>query len=227
MDQDRAKHTAAERAVDSVQTGMIVGLGTGSTARYAIELLGERVRQGLDIRGVPTSVQTQRLAESVGIPILEEFDAVDLTIDGADEADRSGNLIKGGGGALTREKIVAAASAEVLIIVDPSKPVETLGSCPLPVEVLPFGWRFVQRRLRDFGCEPVLRTVNGKPFVSDNQNYILDCTFGAIDEPQALSARLDAIPGVIQHGLFVGLATRIIIGHEDGTAEDVRVVSAP
>jgi ribose 5-phosphate isomerase A len=185
-----------------------------------LELLGQRVRQGLRVRGVPTSEASRQLAQREGIPIVsfDEVSRLDLTIDGADEVDPQLNLIKGGGGALLREKIVASLSLRVVIVADWHKHVPQLGAFPLPVEVVPFAWRPLAQRLGDLGASPVLRSGgDGRPFVTDEGNYILDCAFGRIDDPAALSARLDAMPGVVDHGLFVGLADTVIVGRGDET----------
>ena len=223
MSIDKAKQAAAQQALAYVEDGMIVGLGTGSTANYAILGLADRVRQGLKIRAVATSCESEELARSAGISLIDEFDSVDLTIDGADEVDPFGDLIKGGGGALTREKIVAAASKREIIVVDASKCVETLGSFPLPVEVLPFGSRFVYRLLSDMGAKPSLRLDANSPFVTDNGNYILDCSFDRIEDAETLVLEINAIPGVVENGLFVGLTDLIIVGSESGEFDELEV----
>ncbi len=220
MDLSSAKRAAAARAVSYITDHMVVGLGTGSTANFAIEMIGARVRSGLKIRGVPSSVSTERLAREHGVPLLSEFTRIDLTIDGADEVDENGDLIKGGGGALTREKIVAAASKKVIIIVDESKLVATLGAFPLPVEVLPFGWTFVRDTIEALGPKATLRKSGDEIFLTDNQNYVLDCQFRQIDDPPKLFTNLNAIPGVVENGLFVGLTDRVIIGQADGNFEE-------
>ncbi len=218
MKLDRAKKAAAERAVSEVRQGMLVGLGTGSTAAYAIEALAQKVTEGLQIRGVPTSKETERLARKLGLQVTMEFDTIDVTIDGADEVDVAGNLIKGGGGALTREKIVAAASDREVIVVDESKLVERLGRFPLPVEVVRFGWQVARKRLEKLGCEAKLRTTaDGRPFVTDNENYIVDCTFGEIAEPDRMQAEINLIPGVVENGLFVSLTSLVVVGSNDGS----------
>jgi len=211
-----AKKAAAERAVSYVKDGMIVGLGTGSTAFYAIEKIGAL---RLQVQGVPTSAVTEKLAKERGIPLKEDFTEIDLTIDGADEVGENGCLIKGGGGALTREKIAAAASKKVVIIVDSSKRVETLGGFPLPVEVISFGWRWVQKELTKLGCRARLRKKGGEIFLTDNGNLIIDCHFGAIDDPASLASRINQIPGVVENGLFVGLTRVVICGFEDSRVE--------
>lgn len=218
------KQMAAARAIEMVKNGMVLGLGTGSTARYAVEMIGERLRSGQlrDIVGVPTSKVTEKIAKEAGIPLvtLREHPVLDLTIDGADEVDPHLVLIKGLGGALVREKIVARASQRVLIIVDDSKLVQVLGSkAPLPVEVIPFGWGTYLDALRNFDCEPVLRMNGRKPFVSDEGNYIIDCRFARIDDPAKLECALNCIPGVVDNGLFVGLASLVIVASESGIRE--------
>ncbi|MGQ9493318.1 MAG: ribose-5-phosphate isomerase RpiA [Anaerolineae bacterium] len=218
------KQMAAARAIEMVKNGMVLGLGTGSTARYAVEMIGERLRSGQlrDIVGVPTSKVTEKIAKEAGIPLvtLREHPVLDLTIDGADEVDPHLVLIKGLGGALVREKIVARASQRVLIIVDDSKLVQVLGSkAPLPVEVIPFGWGTYLDALRNFDCEPVLRMNGREPFVSDEGNYIIDCRFARIDDPAKLECALNCIPGVVDNGLFVGLASLVIVASESGIRE--------
>ncbi len=224
-DTEREKRLAAERSLQLVQDGMCLGLGSGSTAAIMLELLGQRVRDGLSIRGVPTSSSSGRIAREAGIPLVgfDEVSALDLTIDGADEADRELNLIKGGGGALLREKIVASLSRHVVIIVDSKKQVERLGKFALPVEVVRFAWQPIAKRLTDLGAEIVLRRdTAGAPYETDEGNYILDCAFGCIDDPPALARTLDAMPGVMEHGLFVNLAHTLIVGQEN----DVTVLNA-
>lgn len=221
MNSEREKLIAAEKSLEFVEDGMVLGLGSGSTAAKMIELLGRRVRDGLKVSGVPTSEGTRQLAHDVGIP-LTSFDDVlelDLTIDGADEADRQLNLIKGGGGALLREKIVANASRQVIIIADSSKLVPTLGAFPLPVEVVPFAWRLVVDRLERRGVKARLRITSfHQPFVTDEGNYILDCEFGTIADPEALANDFEVMPDVVEHGLFVGMVDKLIVGR-DGAVE--------
>ena len=207
------KRLAAERAVEYVQDGMVVGLGTGSTAFYAVKKLGERVRNGLRIRSIPTSESTRQLAEAEGIPLtsFEAVSAIDLTIDGADEVDPALNLIKGGGAALLREKLVSAASRENVIIVDSSKTVKRLGAFPLPVEVIPFGWQVVTRRIDALGGNPQLRLKDGAPLVTDQGNWILDCAFGAIPDAAGLELTLNNLPGVVENGLFIKRCTQLVV----------------
>ncbi len=225
MSSDRSaqKRNAGRRAADYVQDGMIVGLGTGSTARFAIERIGERIEEeGISIQGIPTSVETEKLAEEAGIELVEldEADKIDLAIDGADEVDEEKRLIKGGGGALLREKIVAYNSKRYMIIVDPSKKVERLGEdFPLPVEVLPKWQKAIEDSVRKLGCEPKIRTYEGEAFLTDNGNNILDCDFNGIDNPEELSKRLSSIPGVLENGLFIDMTDVVIIGKKKGFEE--------
>ncbi|HXK97195.1 MAG TPA: ribose-5-phosphate isomerase RpiA [Limnochordia bacterium] len=218
-----AKRVAAEKAVEYVADGMTVGLGTGSTTAYAIHKLGEMVKQGLKIKAVATSTRSETLAKELGIQLVAfaDIDQIDLTIDGADEVDPEWNLIKGGGGALLREKIVAAASRRLIIIVDESKVVQRLGLFPLPVEVVPFGWELTMRKLANLGYNPRLRTENGKPYVTDNGNYILDCRIGLIDRPGQIHDRINSMVGVVDNGLFIGYASLVIVGYHDGTAKEL------
>jgi ribose 5-phosphate isomerase A len=221
------RRAAAEVAVGLVTPGMRLGIGTGSTANVFVELLGARVRAGLDVVGVPTSEATRVAAEAAGIRLatLEALPELDLTIDGADEIDGAMRLVKGGGGALLREKIVAFASHRMVVIADAAKRVETLGAFPLPIEVNAFGLgatrRAVAAALRAGGCtgELVLRSRDGAPFVTDGGHHILDAHLGRIPDPEALSGALWAVPGVVEHGLFLGLATGAILAEaRDGQA---------
>lgn len=225
MDTDRWKQQAAERAISLVQDGMVLGLGTGSTAARFVDLVGERVRAGLKVLCVPTSEATRAQAERLGIPLatLDEQPFINLTVDGADEVDEQLRLIKGGGGALLYEKIVATASDRMVVIADASKRVATLGRFPLPVEVVRFGLTatraMVEGLAEDVGCvgEVVLRmAANGQPFVTDAGNYILDCSFGAIEDPEALDEALKYVPGVVENGLFLGIADSAIIAGPEG-----------
>lgn len=221
-EQARRKRAAAEYAAQAVRNGMVVGLGTGSTAELVIESLGRRVRDGLQIVGVPTSVRTERLARSLGIPLadIDEVERIDLTIDGADEVvPETLDVLKGGGGALLREKLVAVASEREVIVVDDTKIVSALGErFALPVEVVPFGWRFPATALNALGGTATLRrdATSGDPFRTDNENYILDVAFGAIADPGALAAQIKAITGVVDHGLFIGIAHEVIVAGPDG-----------
>jgi len=227
MDSNQQKHAAAARAVEFVRPGMRLGLGTGSTAKHLVDLLGERVRGGLDIVAVPTSEATHRQAVSCGIPLttLDETPALDLTIDGADEISPDLTLIKGGGGALLREKIVASASARMIVIADESKCVDVLGRFPLPVEIAPFGAGAtrlaVQAVLRaQPGMLTLRKSEDGHAFVTDGGHFIVDAALGRIEDPREVARALIAVPGVMEHGLFVGLASTAVIGGPDG----VRIV---
>jgi ribose 5-phosphate isomerase A len=216
----RLKRIAAEAAVALVEDGMIVGLGSGSTSALAIEALARRVARGLRIRGVPTSKETALLARRLGLALtgFARHRHIDLTIDGADEVQRGSlNLVKGLGGALLREKIVAKASRRMIVIVDDGKLVDRLGiRMPLPVEIVPFGWQLVVERLVELGAEVRLRRRESRPFRTDNGNYIADCDFGGIAAPAALEQRLAAITGVVETGLFIGLASEVIVGSPSG-----------
>ena len=211
------KQRAAEAALEYVKDGMIVGLGTGSTTEFAVKKLGERVRDGLSIRGIPTSDVTKKQAEEEGIPLIDfsETMYIDLTIDGADEIDADLNMIKGGGAALLREKIVASASREEIIIVSSEKFVHQLGSFPLPVEVIPFGWQVIFNKLETLGGSPDLRLKQGQPLRTDQGNYIIDCRFSQIIDAVQLEQRLNMIPGVVENGLFTGLCSRMIMADGD------------
>ena len=218
---DQFKKAAAEAAVTQIKDGMVVGLGTGSTATYAIDALGKRVRDGLQILGVPTSEQTARQATELGIQLttLGEHMHVDLTIDGADEVEAGSlNLIKGHGGALLREKIVASASAHLVIIVDESKLVARLGShFAVPVEVVPFGWQTVAKKLEGLGAQVSLRGSDVySTFVTDSEHYILDCAFGPIADPAALDGELNRIVGLVEHGLFLGMTSEVVVAGQNG-----------
>ena len=198
---------------------MTVGLGTGSTAYWAIEMIGEKVKKNeLQIKAVATSKRSEEQARSLNIPIVSfaQIDQIDITIDGADETDEQLNLLKGGGGALLREKIVASNSKELIIIVDESKLVKHLGRFPLPVETVVFGWEKVFQKLKALGCVPKLRMENDHPYITDNSNYIIDCAFGEIINPAALHEKLNAMVGVVENGLFINLAYKVIAGFENG-----------
>jgi ribose 5-phosphate isomerase A len=227
MSADLAKLNAAQAALEFVKDGMVLGLGTGSTSAHFVRLLGERVRQGLRVKGVPTSEATRNLAEQVGVPLLEisQVSAIDMDVDGADEIDPAFRLIKGGGGALLREKIVAAASAEMVVIADEGKWVETLGAFPLPVEVTRFGFNLTLERvraaLRATGCggDAAALRVSGKanePVITDGGNYILDAHAQRIPNAEALASALKEIASVVEHGLFIGLSRTVILGKAVG-----------
>ena len=215
---DEYKQVAAHKALELVQDGMLIGLGSGSTARHFTEGLGRLVAEGLKVRGVPTSRATAELAAKRGIPIVTELvGQIDLTVDGADEVDPSLNLIKGRGGALSREKLVAAASKRFVIVVDESKLVKQLGNGVLPVEVLPFLWRSTAERLTALGVSLVLRGGEEVPFVTDNGNLILDVSVeGGIKNPTDLGVELKKVTGVVEHGLFVGMTDTVIVAGPDG-----------
>ncbi len=218
MGADDLKRAAAESSLKYVKDGMVLGLGTGSTARYVLEGLSRRIAdEGLLISGVPTSLATAEAAKILGIPLtsLEEHPSLDLAIDGADEVDPRLDLIKGLGGALFREKIVAAAAKRFIVVVDDSKLVQRLGTkTPVPVEVHPFGWRSTQKRIADLGARVVLRSRGREAFRTDNGNHILDAHFGPIRSPARLAAELDAVPGVVGHGLFLRMADLVLAASE-------------
>jgi ribose 5-phosphate isomerase A len=213
------KRAAALAAVAEVEEGMIVGLGTGTTAAFAIAALADRVAGGLRITTVATSLATARMAEALGLePVsFEDLGQVDIAIDGADEIDEALRAIKGGGGAMLREKIVATASRRMIAIVDGSKQVTRLGAHPLPVEVLPFAAGFVTRRIGELGAKVSRRMAGGGLYRTDQDNLVLDCRFGAIDQPEALATALSAIPGVLGHGLFLNEIDAAYVGRADGT----------
>ncbi len=218
-----AKRIAAERAVDDIQDGMIVGLGTGSTAYWAIHKLGVRIQEGLRIKAIATSIESEELAKKLGIPLVSfaEIKETDITIDGADEVDVHLNLIKGGGGALLREKIVAAASKQLLIVVDENKLVERLGAFPLPIEIVKFGYEVTIDKLRQLDCEPILRIVNDMPYETDNGNFIVDCRFNEIVNPEQLHDQINVIPGVVDNGLFVNMTSKVIVGSVNGDIREL------
>ena len=225
MTPDAYKRQAAARALDWVKPGMRLGLGTGSTARHFVELLGERVRGGLDVVGVPTSEATRQDAERFGVPLttLDDAPRLHLTVDGADEIGPDLTLIKGGGGALLREKIVAAASDRMIVIADDSKWLPSIGAFPLPIEIVPFGLTATRQAIAavlkglDLPGDPTLRlAANGHAFVTDGGHVILDAALGRIPDPKSLAARLASIPGIVEHGLFIGLAQIAIIGGGGG-----------
>jgi ribose 5-phosphate isomerase A len=211
---NQEKEAAARASLRFVHDGQIVGLGTGSTAAYAVRFLAERVRAGLKIRGIPTSVHTKELATSLGIPLttLDEFQQIDVTIDGADEVDPQLNLIKGGGGALLREKIIASATRQLVIIGDSGKKVAMLGKFPLPVEIIPFAQPLLAKRIAALGATVRLRQdASRSPFITDEGHHILDCQFGQIPDPPGLGRQLEAMPGVVEHGMFIAMASVVLI----------------
>ncbi|GAA6161117.1 MULTISPECIES: ribose-5-phosphate isomerase RpiA [Ruegeria] len=226
---DTAKYVAARRAADMVQDGMRVGLGTGSTAEWMVRRLGDRVqKEGLKIKGVPTSTRTAQLAREVGIEVvsLDQAGWLDMTIDGADEFDRELNLIKGGGGAHLQEKIVATASDQMVVIADAGKQVETLGAFPLPLEVIPFGWQTTRTLVEEvldtmdvLGTSTTLRLNGEAPFVTDEGNHILDLHLQRIGNARQLALVLNQVPGVVENGLFIDICDKVVIGHGNGRVE--------
>ena len=220
--QNHEKELAGRAAAKLVQDGDIVGLGTGSTAYFTVLALGARVKAGLKIVGIPTSNATAELARSVGIPLstLDQHPVLDIDIDGADEIDPHLNLIKGGGGAHLREKVIAAASKKMVVIADSGKLVSVLGKFPLPVEIVLFARAVVEKKIAALGATTKLRTrPDGSPYLTDNGNPILDCSFGKIEDPPALARTLRDIPGIVEHGLFIGLASVALVGTGDSVKE--------
>ena len=213
MANDQEKEAAARASLEFVKDHQVVGLGTGSTAAYFIKLLGEKVKDGLSIKGIPTSVRSRDLALSLGIPLttLDECQEIAVTVDGADEVDPQLRLIKGGGGALLREKIVASATKQMIVVADATKQVQRLGKFPLPVEVIKFAQALVAKRIAALGADVCLRAgADGKPYVTDENNHILDCHFGEIADPGRLARELSEMPGVVEHGLFIGMASVVL-----------------
>ena len=217
-EQDEHKRAAAEKALELVRDGMLLGLGSGSTANYFTEGVGQLVKEGMKVRAVPTSRATAELAAASGIPIVTELiGQIDLTVDGADEVDQALNLIKGRGGALFREKLVAAASKRFVVVIDESKVVKKLGVGVLPVEVSPFMWRSTAHRLASVATSLTMRGGEERPYITDNGNLILDLTIGeGIDNAPALAASLKAIIGVVDHGLFIGMTDTCVVAGPDG-----------
>ncbi|WP_338453249.1 ribose-5-phosphate isomerase RpiA [Niallia oryzisoli] len=206
------KKIVGEKAVDFIKDGMVVGLGTGSTVYYTILKLGQLVKDGLSIQGIPSSIQTKELAQKLKIPLVsfKDINQIDVAIDGADEVDSDFNLIKGGGGALLREKIIASGAKNFIVVVTPSKMSKTLGSFPLPVEVVPFGYEMTAKHIKTLGGKPSLREISGTPFQTDNGNYILDCVFPNLSQPKEVETCLNLIPGVVENGLFTGMTDLVI-----------------
>lgn len=217
MNQDDLKKRVAYEAINYIKDGMVVGLGTGSTMYYAIQSLGERIKEGLNIKGIPTSEKTAEWARSNNIPLTDfsEVNHLDLVIDGADEVDENFQLIKGGGGALLREKIVANATDQFIVIIDESKYVQILGEFKLPVEVVPFGWEVTAREIEALGCNATLRMDNNGIFLTDNDHYILDCDFKVINNPEKLNQDLISIVGVVETGLFINMARKVLISYSN------------
>jgi ribose 5-phosphate isomerase A len=213
------KQLAAEKAVSFLDDGMTIGLGTGSTAYWAIEKIGEKVKkEGWKIRAIATSIRSEEQARSLGIPIVDfsSVKSIDVTIDGADEVNEQLQLIKGGGGALLREKIVATNSKQMIVVADESKWVKTLGKFPLPVEVIHFGWERTFEKLQLLGCDPKRRMNGTEPYFTDNGNYIVDCAFEEIKDPPALHDSVNAITGVVDNGLFIHIASKLVLGFNNG-----------
>jgi ribose 5-phosphate isomerase A len=224
MANDAEKQAAARASLKYVRDGQIVGLGSGSTATFAIRMLGDRVREGMKIRGIPSSIASRDLATQLGIPLItfEDAQQIDVTIDGADEFDPALNLIKGGGGAMLREKIVASASKQLVIVTDASKQVPVLGKFPVPVEVIAFAEPLIAKKISDLGAQVVQRQAkDGKPYVTDEGHHILDCHFGNIPDPAALAHTLSDMPGIVEHGLFVGMANVVVMA-ESGSVKEFR-----
>jgi ribose 5-phosphate isomerase A len=224
MAREEEKEAAGRAAAKLVRDGDVVGLGTGSTAYFAVVALGERVKAGLKMVGIPTSIKTGDLAREVGIRLttLDEHPAIDITIDGADEVGPKLNLIKGGGGALTREKVIATASKKMVVVADSSKVVAALGKFPLPVEVIAFARTVVENRIVSLGGSPKVRTkADGSFYLTDNGNQILDCSFGEIEDPAALARVLSDTPGIVEHGLFIRIAKLALVG-KGRAVEEIR-----
>ena len=216
---DSFKKIAGEKAVEYIEDGMVIGLGSGSTVYWTLKKLGELVEQGLNVKGIPSSLRTEGWAKDFNIPLTDfsEVRVLDLAIDGADEIDPNFNLTKGGGGSLVREKIVNAHAKKLIIIADQSKMVDELGKFPLPVEVLPFGWQLTAEKIAELGATPVLRERDGSVFVSNNANYILDCEFNSIPDPEKLHHSLKQLLGVVETGLFVNMTDTVILAGAEGT----------
>ncbi|PWU04914.1 MAG: ribose 5-phosphate isomerase A [Bacteroidetes bacterium] len=218
------KKLAGESAAKYVANGMIVGLGTGSTAYWAIQKIGEKIKHGLSIRAIATSQESEELASKLNIPLISFSDAdhFDVTIDGADEVDEKKYMIKGGGGALLREKIVASITKQYIIAVGESKLVKRLGKFPLPVEITPFAWEVTVKALENLECKTTVRKKSGSFFITDNSNYIIDCVFNEIPDPENLSREINMIPGVVENGIFLRRPDIVIVGKEDGTIKEIR-----
>jgi ribose 5-phosphate isomerase A len=219
---DQEKEAAARASLAFVKDGMVVGLGTGSTAAYFIKLLAEQVKQGMRVRGIPTSIHSEQLAKSLGIPVitLDDCQEIAVTVDGADEVDPQLRLIKGGGGAMLREKIVASATKQQIIVADASKQVQRLGKFPVPVEVIRFAEALVKKKITELGAQVSVRVgSDGKPFVTDEDHHILDCRFGEIPDADALARKLSDMPGIVEHGLFIGMASVVLFARGNEIVE--------
>lgn len=219
MSREQQKQEAAVKAVDYIPDNSIVGLGSGSTMYWVMQRLGELVQQGMQVQGIPSSPATEQWAKEFHVPLVyfsNEITKADAAIDGADEVDPDFHMIKGGGGSLLREKIIADAADKLIIAVDESKIVQQLGSFPLPVEITPFGWQKTARDIQSLGCDPVLRRSHGDPFETDNGNYVIDCDFQLIERPDELHHQLIQLVGVVETGLFADMADIIIAGTEGG-----------
>ncbi|MGW7811137.1 MULTISPECIES: ribose-5-phosphate isomerase RpiA [Staphylococcus] len=216
MNNDELKKLVAKEAVTQINDGMTIGLGTGSTMQYVLEYLGDQVKKGLNISGIPTSENTAKLAKQLDIPLtsFKEVRKLDLAIDGADEVDANFNLIKGGGGALLREKIIADSAKSFVVVIDKTKLVEQLGAFLLPVEIIPFGWEVTAQKIESLGGVSTLRELHNQPYITDNENYILDCDFGFIDDPKSLEKALNSIVGIVDSGLFINMTDKVLIGDE-------------
>src|ERR1700716_2132581 len=222
MANDLEKEAAARASLRFVKDGQVVGLGTGSTAAYFVQLLGEQVKNGLRIRGIPSSDRSREQAASLGIPLttLDECQQIDVTVDGADEVDPQLRLIKGGGGALLREKVIASATKHLVIVADATKQVPRLGKFPLPVEVIRFAQALVAKKIAALGADVRLRLqATGTPFVTDENNHILDCHFGEIADADKLARQLSDMPGIVEHGLFIGMASTVLLAKDDEIVE--------
>lgn len=220
------KQLAGEQAAAYVENNMVIGLGTGSTACWAIKKIGERIaNEGLQLTCTATSIQSEKLAEQFHIPLTDiaEVNSIDITIDGADEIDRQLDMIKGGGGALLREKIIANITKHYIIVADESKYVAQLGAFGIPVEVVPFGWQRTAEHLEKLGAKPALRKKEQETFITDNGNYILDCDFGLINDAASLETSIHNIPGVVVCGLFISRAHKLILGKKDGSTEEITI----
>ncbi|MGP4073391.1 ribose-5-phosphate isomerase RpiA [Piscibacillus sp. B03] len=215
---DRKKQAVGEQAAECIQDGMLVGLGSGSTMFYVLKALGERVKQGIQIRGVPSSIKTENWAKEFGVPLTDfsEVERLDIAVDGADEIDPEFNLIKGGGGSLLREKIVDAAADRFIVVADDRKLVDRLGAFPLPVEVVKFGWQLTKNKIESLGCSAVLREKDGDVFVSNNDNYILDCQFDVISNPKELHDEIKSLLGVVETGLFFDIVDEVLVARNKG-----------